>query len=320
MDTKNKVCELFGIEFPVIQGGMVWCSGWKLASAVSNSGGLGLIGAGSMHPEVLEEHIVKTKKATAKPFGVNVPLLYPEADKLMEIIVRTKVPIVFTSAGSPKKWTGWLKEHGIIVAHVVSSSVFAEKCEAAGVDAIVAEGFEAGGHNGREETTTLALIPSVRKITKLPLLAAGGISSGESMLAAMVLGADGVQIGSRFAISEESSAHPEFKKLVSQLGEGATQLALKKLAPVRLIKNQFFEQVNSAETSGASALELIKLLGKGRAKKGMFEGDLENGELEIGQVSAQINEILSVKQIFENLLSEYHSAKDLIVKGRKFLF
>lgn len=320
MNTKNKICELFGIEFPVIQGGMVWCAGWKLASAVSNSGGLGLIGAGSMHPEMLEEHIIKIKKATTKPFGVNVPMLYPEVDKLMEIIVRTKVPIVFTSAGSPKKWTGWLKEHGIIVAHVVSSSAFAEKCEAAGVDAIVAEGFEAGGHNGREETTTMTLIPSVRKVTKLPLLAAGGILSGESMLAAMILGADGVQVGTRFAISEESSAHPEFKKLVSELGEGATKLALKKLAPVRLIKNQFFELVDAAEKSGASTLELIKLLGKGRAKKGIFEGDLINGELEIGQVSAQINEIIPVKKIFENLLSEYHSAKDLIAKDDRFLF
>lgn len=317
---KNKVCALFDIEFPVIQGGMVWCSGWKLASAVSNAGGLGLIGAGSMHPEILEKHIIKTKMATTKPFGVNVPLLYPEVDKLMEIIDRNNVPIVFTSAGSPKKWTSWLKERGIIVVHVVSSSVFAEKCEAAGVDVVVAEGFEAGGHNGREETTTLTLIPSVRKVTGLPLLAAGGISSGESMLAAMIMGADGVQIGSRFAISEESSAHPDFKKMVSELGEGETKLSLKKLAPVRLVKNQFFEQVHAAEISGASTMDLLKLLGKGRAKKGMFEGDLENGELEIGQVSAQINDILPVKQIFKNLISEYKEAKEIIVAGGKFLF
>jgi enoyl-[acyl-carrier protein] reductase II len=273
-----------------------------------------------MHPEVLEEHIIKTRSATLKPFGVNVPLMYPELDKIMQIIVNQKVQIVFTSAGSPKLWTGWLKDRGIKVAHVVSSSLFAEKCEAAGVDAIVAEGFEAGGHNGREETTTLALIPSVQKVTRLPLLAAGGISSGESMLAAIALGADGVQIGSRFAISEESSAHPDFKKLVTETGEGGTKLALKKLAPVRLIKNQFFEQVNSAEQKGATAEELRELLGKGRAKKGMFEGDLENGELEIGQVSAQINQVLPVAQIMENLISEYRSAKDGLIAGTKYIF
>lgn len=316
----NQICALFEIEYPVIQGGMVWCAGWKLASAVSNAGGLGLIGAGSMHPEVLEEHIIKTRLATSKPFGVNVPLMYPELDKIMEIIVNQKVQIVFTSAGSPKLWTSWLKERGIKVAHVVSSSMFAEKCEAAGVDAIVAEGFEAGGHNGREETTTMTLIPSVRKVTSLPLLAAGGISSGESMLAAMVLGADGVQIGSRFAISEESSAHPDFKKLVTQIGEGGTKLALKKLAPVRLIKNQFFEQVNSAEQKGATAEELRELLGKGRAKSGIFEGDLEKGELEIGQVSAQINQVLSVRQIMENLIWEYKISRDAVIEGGKYNF
>jgi enoyl-[acyl-carrier protein] reductase II len=316
----NRICALFDIQYPVIQGGMVWCSGWKLASAVSNAGGLGLIGAGSMHPEVLEEHIVKTRLATSKPFGVNVPLMYPELDKIMQIIVNQKVQIVFTSAGSPKLWTGWLKDRGIKVVHVVSSSLFAEKCEAAGVNAIVAEGFEAGGHNGREETTTLALIPSVQKVTRLPLLAAGGISSGESMLAAIALGADGVQIGSRFAISEESSAHPVFKKLVTETGEGGTKLALKKLAPVRLIKNQFFEQVNSAEQRGATAEELRELLGKGRAKKGMFEGDLENGELEIGQVSAQINQVLPVAQIMENLISEYRLAKEGLIAGTKYIF
>ncbi|MDO8952457.1 MAG: nitronate monooxygenase [Draconibacterium sp.] len=314
----NRICTLFDIEYPVIQGGMVWCAGWKLASAVSNAGGLGLIGAGSMHPEVLEEHIIKTRLATSKPFGVNVPLMYPELDKIMEIIVNQKVQIVFTSAGSPKLWTSWLKERGIKVAHVVSSSMFAEKCEAAGVDAIVAEGLEAGGHNGREETTTMTLIPSVRKVTSLPLLAAGGISSGESMLAAMVLGADGVQIGSRFAISEESSAHPDFKKLVTEIGEGATKLALKKLAPVRLIKNQFFEQVNSAEQKGATAEELRELLGKGRAKSGIFEGDLENGELEIGQVSAQINDILPVEIIMKDLISEFRLVLDEIAKGGKY--
>lgn len=316
----NQICKLFGIEYPVIQGGMVWCSGWKLASAVSNAGGLGLIGAGSMHPEVLEEHIIKTKNATTKPFGVNVPLMYPELGKIMNIIAEQQVPVVFTSAGSPKLWTGWLKERGIKVVHVVSSSLFAEKCEAAGVDAIVAEGFEAGGHNGREETTTLTLIPSVRKVTSLPLMAAGGISSGKSMLAAMILGADGVQIGSRFAISEESSAHPDFKKLVTETGEGGTKLALKKLAPVRLIKNPFFEQVNIAEQKGATADELRELLGKGRAKKGMFEGDLENGELEIGQVSAQIDKILPVRQIMENLISEYRTARKEIIEGGKFIF
>lgn len=316
----NKICALFDIQYPVIQGGMVWCSGWKLASAVSNAGGLGLIGAGSMHPEVLEEHIIKTRLATSKPFGVNVPLMYPELEKIMEIIANQKVQIVFTSAGSPKNWTGWLKDRAIKVVHVVSSSLFAQKCEAAGVDAIVAEGFEAGGHNGREETTTLTLIPSVRKVTDLPLLAAGGISSGQSMLAAMALGADGVQIGSRFAISEESSAHPDFKKLICETEEGGTKLALKKLAPVRLVKNHFFNQVNSAEQKGATVEELRELLGKGRAKKGMFEGDLQNGELEIGQVSAQINQVLPVAQIMENLISEYRSTMKGLIAGGKYNF
>lgn len=316
----NRICELFDIKYPVIQAGMVWCSGWKLASAVSNKGGLGLIGAGSMHPETLEEHIVKTKKATQNPFGVNVPLLYPETERIMEIIARQKVPIVFTSAGSPKKWTGWLKNRGIKVAHVASSAVFAEKSEAAGVDAIVAEGFEAGGHNGREETTTLTLIPMVRKATILPLLAAGGIASGQSMLAAMVLGAEGVQIGSRFAISEESSAHPAFKKLVAEMGEGETKLSLKKLAPVRLIKNTFFTQVYEAESRGASAEYLLKLLGRGRAKKGIFEGNLEEGELEIGQVSAQIDSVLPVDQIMDQLLSEYKEAKKQVFEGQKYSF
>lgn len=316
----NKVCTLFNIDYPVIQAGMVWCSGWKLASAVSNAGGLGLIGAGSMHPEVLEKHIIKTRNATTKPFGVNVPLMYPELEKVMNIIADQNVKIVFTSAGSPKLWTGWLKEKGITVVHVVSSSFFAEKCEAAGVDAIVAEGFEAGGHNGREETTTLTLIPSVRKATSLPLLAAGGISSGESMLACMALGADGVQIGTRFAVSEESSAHPDFKKLVTEIGEGGTKLSLKKLAPVRLVKNHFFNLVDIAEKNAATPEELRDLLGRGRAKKGMFEGDLENGELEIGQVSAQIKEILPVKQIMKNLISEYRKVRDEIIEGGRYNF
>ena len=316
----NRICQLFNIKYPIIQGGMVWCSGWKLAAAVSNAGGLGLLGSGSMHPETLEEHIQKIKQATNKPFGVNVPLLYPQIDEIMDVITQNNVPIVFTSAGSPKKWTGWLKERGIIVTHVVASAMFAEKSEAAGVDAIVAEGFEAGGHNGREETTTMALIPSVRKATGLPLMAAGGIGSGEAMLAAMVLGADGVQIGSRFAISEESSAHSEFKRLVTSLSEGGTKLVLKKHAPVRLIKNAFFEQVEQAENRGESLANLIKLLGKGRAKKGIFEGDLENGELEIGQVSAQIDDILPVNQIMENIISAYNVARENLANDGRFRF
>lgn len=317
---ENRICRLFGIQYPVIQGGMVWCSGWRLASAVSNNGGLGLLGAGSMHPEMLREHIQKTKLATSKPFGVNVPLLYPEIDTLMEIIIQEKVPVVFTSAGSPKKWTSVLKAEGIKVVHVISSSAFAQKCEEAGVDAVVAEGFEAGGHNGREETTTLTLIPSVRKATSLPLIAAGGIGSGRAMLAAMSLGAEGVQIGSRFAVSEESSAHPDFKKLIVGLGEGATKLALKKLAPVRLIKNSFFERVNEAEKAGASAESLRELLGRGRAKRGMFEGDLEEGELEIGQVAALIGEILPVQTIMEQLIAEYRQARTEITTMQQYNF
>jgi enoyl-[acyl-carrier protein] reductase II len=306
---ENRICKLFGIQYPIISGGMVWCSGWRLASEVSNNGGLGLIGAGSMHPETLREHIQKTKLATKNPFGVNIPMFYPELDTIMNIIVEEKVPIVFTSAGSPKKYTDWLKEHGIIVAHVIASSAFASKCEEAGVDAIVAEGFEAGGHNGKEETTTMVLIPAVRKVTSLPLLAAGGIGTGEAMLAAMALGADGVQIGSRFAISEESSAHPDFKKLVTGLNEGDTKLALKKIGAVRLIKNEFFQTVDKLEKEGADGSVLRALLGKGRAKKGMFEGDLVEGELEIGQVSSIINEVLPVKTIIENLIQEYQLAK-----------
>lgn len=299
---------------------MVWCSGWRLVSAVSNQGGLGLLGAGSMHPETLQEHIRKTRQATDKPFGVNVPLLYPQIEEIMEVIVAEKVPIVFTSAGSPKKWTKWLQERGVIVAHVIASSYFAQKCEEAGVDAIVAEGFEAGGHNGREETTTLSLIPSVRKATKLPLLAAGGIGSGQAMLAAMALGADGVQIGSRFALTQESSAHENFKQLVAGLGEGGTKLALKKLAPVRLVKNEFFKQVNEAELRGADAEELNRLLGKGRAKLGMFEGNLEEGELEIGQVAAQLNDIPTVEEVMTRLISEYEQVRRDLVDGANFSF
>ena len=309
---ENRICKLFGIKYPVIQAGMVWCSGWRLASAVSNQGGLGLIGAGSMHPETLREHIQKTKLATNNPFGVNVPLFYPELQTIMNIIAEENVPVVFTSAGSPKKYTEWLKEREIKVAHVIASSAFAVKCEEAGVDAIVAEGFEAGGHNGKEETTTLTLIPAIRRVTDKPLLAAGGIATGEAMLAAMALGADGVQIGSRFAISEESSAHPDFKKLVTGLTEGDTQLALKKIGAVRLIKNEFFQTVNKMEQEGADADSLRVLLGRGRAKKGMFEGDLSEGELEIGQVSSIINEVLPVKTIMENLIQEYHRAKERI--------
>jgi len=299
---------------------MVWCSGWKLASAVSNSGGLGLLGAGSMHPDLLEEHILKTMAATSKPFGVNVPLMYKETEKIMKIIALHKVPIVFTSAGSPDKWTGWLKEKGIVVAHVVSSSIFATKCEAAGVDAVVAEGFEAGGHNGKEETTTMALIPAVRKITTLPLLAAGGIGSGETMLAAMTLGSDGVQIGSRFAISEESSAHSNFKKLITKIGEGETKLTLKRLAPTRIVKNSFFEQINEAEQIGKSARELLKLVGKGRSKTGIFDGDLEKGALGIGQISSSINEILSVEMIIKKVILEYNIAKENLQKEERFSF
>lgn len=313
---ENRICKLFGIKYPVVQAGMVWCSGWRLASAVSNNGGLGLLGAGSMHPETLRGHIQKTRLATNKPFGVNVPLFYPELETIMNIIADEKVPVVFTSAGSPKKYTSWLKERGIVVAHVIASSAFALKCEEAGVDAIVAEGFEAGGHNGREETTTMTLVPAVRRVTSMPLLAAGGIGTGDALLAAIALGADGVQIGSRFAISEESSAHPDFKKLVTGLHEGDTKLALKKVGPVRLIKNEFFQTVDKLELEGASADTLRVLLGRGRAKKGMFEGDLAEGELEIGQVSSLLNEILPVQTIMENLVAEYRLAKARLNTGQ----
>jgi len=306
--SENRICSLFGIKYPVVQGGMVWCSGWRLASAVSNCGGLGLIGSGSMHPDVLEEHIRKTKLATNKPFGVNVPLLYPEIDRLINIIIKEKVKIVFTSAGSPKKWTSLLHDHGILVAHVVSSASFATKSEEAGVDAIVAEGFEAGGHNGRDETTTLTLIPSVRKATSLPLISAGGIATGRAMLATMILGADGVQVGSRFAISDESSAHERFKNYVVSSKEGDTLLSIKNLTPVRLLRNKFFDLIRDAENHCASTEELKNLLGKGRAKKGIFEGELDEGELEIGQVASLIDNILPVSEIMKNILEEYHKA------------
>ena len=298
----NRICELFGIQYPIVQGGMVWCSGWRLASAVSEAGGLGLLGAGSMHPEILREHIRKCRAATDKNFGVNVPLMYPEIDTLMRILVEEKVRIVFTSAGNPKTWTGYLKEHGVTVAHVVSSSRFARKCEEAGVDAVVAEGFEAGGHNGREETTTLCLIPAVRQATSLPLLAAGGIGSGQAIAATMALGAEGVQIGTRFALTQESSAHENFKRLCLSLQEGDTRLLLKKLSPTRLVKGDFTTAVEEAEARGASVEELRELLGKGRAKRGIFEGDLKEGELEIGQVASQFREEQPVKVVMEELV------------------
>ena len=304
----NLICELFGIRYPIVQGGMVWCSGWRLASAVSNAGGLGLLGAGSMHPDMLREHIAKCREATSNPFGVNVPLMYPEIDKLMQILIEEKVKIVFTSAGNPALYTDFLHRHGITVAHVVSSSRFARKCEQAGVDAVVAEGFEAGGHNGREETSTLCLIPAVRQATSLPLLAAGGIASGEAMAAVMLLGAEGVQVGSRFALSKESSAHENFKRHCLNLQEGDTFLTLKKLSPVRLVKNEFYESVENAQQRGASIDELRELLGKGRAKKGIFEGDLQNGELEIGQVSAMVSSEQSAAEIIDDIISVYRDA------------
>ncbi|MDC3406694.1 DUF561 domain-containing protein [Bacteroidia bacterium] len=304
----NRITSLFGIRYPIIQAGMIWCSGWKLASAVSNSGGLGIIGAGSMYPEILREHIQKCKKATKQPFGVNVPLLYPDIEKLMKIIVEESVSIVFTSAGNPAIWTKHLKEKGIKVVHVVSNEKFALKAESCGVDAIVAEGFEAGGHNGREETTTLVLIPQICKAIKIPVIAAGGIGTGKTMLAAVALGAEGVQIGSRFVTSEESSAHINFKKAVLKAKDGDTQLSIKKLTPARLLKNKFWEQINRAEMSGASEEELKIILGRARAKKGMFEGDLDDGELEIGQISGYINEIKPAADIIVEIIAEYSSA------------
>ena len=299
--------QLFNIKYPIIQGGMIWCSGWELASAVSNAGGLGLIGSGSMYPEILREHIKKCKQATNNPFGVNVPLLYPNIEEHIKIIIEEGVKIVFTSAGNPKTWTNHLKQHGITVVHVVSNIKFAIKCQEAGVDAIVAEGFEAGGHNGREETTTLVLIPQVKKAINIPLIAAGGIGSGQAMAAAFALGAQGVQIGSRFVTTKESSAHINFKNAIVEAKEGDTQLSLKLLTPVRLLKNPFFEKVNALEKSGASSDELSNLLGRGRAKKGMFEGDLTEGELEIGQVSGGIDKIQSVKELVDEIVSEYNA-------------
>lgn len=301
----NKICNLFNIQYPIIQAGMIWCSGWELASAVSNAGGLGIIGSGSMYPEILDQQIQKCKAATDKPFAVNLPMLYPDIDKHIETIIKHKVPIVFTSAGNPKTWTAHLKAHGIKVVHVVSSLKFAKKAEEAGVDAVVAEGFEAGGHNGRDETTTFCLIPMVAKEIKIPLIAAGGIGTGRGMLAAMNLGADAVQIGSRFVATTESSAHENFKKVVIDAKEGDTLLTLKELTPVRLVKNEFFKQLENAYEKNASVADLNKLLGRGRAKKGMFEGDIIEGELEIGQISGIINEVIPAKQVVEEVIFEF---------------
>jgi enoyl-[acyl-carrier protein] reductase II len=305
----NNITQLFNIKYPIVQGGMIWVSGYKLASAVSNAGGLGLIGAGSMYPEVLREHIQKCKKATDKPFGVNVPMLYPDIEKIMDIIVEEGVKIVFTSAGNPKTWTTFLREKGITVVHVVSSVKFALKAEAAGVDAVVCEGFEAGGHNGREETTTFTLIPIVKEQVQIPVISAGGIGTGRGMLAAMVLGADGVQVGSRFAATKESSAHHNFKNAIVDVKEGGTQLTLKELAPVRLIKNKFYNEVQELYQQNPTVEEIKELLGRARAKKGMFEGDLENGELEIGQISGLIHEIKSAKEVIDEMMTEYESVK-----------
>ena len=310
----ERISKLFKIQYPIIQAGMIWCSGWRLAAAVSNAGGLGIIGSGSMYPEVLREHIQKFKKASDKPFAVNVPLLYPDIEKHMAIIVEEGVKIVFTSAGNPNTWTKHLQSHGITVVHVVANTKFAKKCEEAGVDAIVAEGFEAGGHNGREETTTICLIPMIKEVCSLPLIAAGGIGSGEAIAACMALGADGVQIGSLFAASEESSAHQNFKDKITSLKDGDTELSLKQLTPVRLIKNEFYQKVKTAETSGASAEELNTLLGRGRAKKGMFEGDMVEGELEIGQIASTINAILPAKEIMVNLVRDYNNCIQHITK------
>lgn len=303
----NRITSLFGIKYPVISGGMVWCSGWRLASSVSNAGGLGLIGAGSMHPETLREHIQKCKAATDKPFGVNVPLMYPEIETIMDIIISEGVKIVFTSAGNPKTWTKKLQDNGIIVAHVVSSSKFALKCEEAGVNAVVAEGFEAGGHNGREETATMVLIPQVRNSISIPLIAAGGIGSGAGMAAAFALGAEGIQMGTRFALTQESSASQEFKNLCIGLKEGDTILSLKKLSPTRLVKNDFYNAVQAAEDRGASADEIRGILGRGRSKKGIFEGDMSEGELEIGQVSSLINNLPTAAEVINTTIAEYNS-------------
>lgn len=311
--SQNSITRLFEIKYPIIQAGMVWASGWKLASAVSNAGGLGIIGAGSMYPEILKEHIKKCKNATNKPFAVNVPLLYPDIDKIMEIIIAEGVKIVFTSAGNPKTWTSHLQKHGIKVVHVASSVKFALKSQEAGVDAVVAEGFEAGGHNGRNETTTFTLIPMVKEQLDIPLIAAGGIATGRGMLAAMVLGADAVQVGSRFVASPEASSHQNFKDMVVKAKEGDTQLTLKELAPVRLLKNKFFENIQELYTKNPSKEQLIELLGRARAKKGMFEGDLEEGELEIGQISGLIHEIKPAAKILEEMLKEFEEAKQEVI-------
>ena len=309
---KNRITDLFKIQHPIIQAGMVWCSGWELASAVSNAGGLGIIGSGSMYPEILDDQIKKCKKATNKNFAVNVPLFYPDLDKHMEIIIKNQVPVVFTSAGNPNLWTKALKDEGIIVVHVISNVKFALKAKNAGVDAIVAEGFEAGGHNGIEELTTFCLIPLIRKYIDLPLIAAGGIGSGETMLAAMILGAEGVQIGSRFVLSKESSAHINFKKAIIDSKEGDTILTLKEITPVRVLKNSFYKKIEDAYLQNKSTEELKKILGRGRAKKGMFEGDLESGELEIGQIAAYLNEINSAKQIVEEIMEDFYLKRNQI--------
>jgi len=305
----NKITNLFRIKYPIIQGGMIWCSGWELASTVSNAGGLGLIGSGSMTPEILQEHIKKCKAATDKPFGINLPLIYPFAEDHINIILKEKVKIIFTSAGNPKKYTSYLKQHGITVVHVVANVKFAKKCEEAGVDAVVAEGFEAGGHNGIEETTSMVLIPTVWKAISIPLIAAGGIASGKAMLAAMILGAEGVQIGSVFAASKESSGHENFKKEIINAGDDATKVTLKQIIPVRLIKNKFFNEVQDAEYTGASIEELKKLLGHARAKKGMFNGDIDEGELEIGQVSGMINKLKPAGEIIKEIMGEFVDEK-----------
>ena len=308
----NPIRKLFGIEYPIVQAGMVWCSGWRLAAAVSNAGGLGLIGAGSMYPQVLREHIQKCKQATSKPFGINIPLLYPDIDQIMQIVIEEDVKIVFTSAGNPATWTGFLKERGITVVHVIANKKFAKKAEDCGIDAIVAEGFEAGGHNGREETTTLCLIPMIRERISIPLLAAGGIASGKAMLACMVLGADGVQIGSLFAASTESSAHQNFKQAIINADEGDTKVRLQSVVPVRLLKNTFYQKVEEAESACASRDTLIQLLGHGRAKRGMFEGDLDEGELEIGQIASDITEIKPAAEIMQTIWADFLRERDRI--------
>jgi len=306
---QNRIKKLFNIRYPIIQAGMVWCSGWRLASAVSNAGGMGLIGSGSMSPEVLEQHIRKCKEATDQPFGVNVPLLYPHREAIFDILIREKIKIIFTSAGNPALWTSFLKEQGMTVVHVVANVKSAKKCEESGADAIVAEGFEAGGHDGKEETTTLTLVPQIRKTVALPLIAAGGIATGRGMLAAFALGAEGVQIGTRFVVAEESSAHPAFKKRILEAKDGDTSLVMKRIVPVRLLRNKFSEEIRELETRGAKSEELIKLLGKGRAMRGMFEGDLEEGELEIGQASAMVDRIMPAAAIIEEIMREFNEAK-----------